>query len=70
MATQAQLNALDAAIASGELIIQYEGKRIEYRSITELMKARRFVADQLSGQSAASPGALDNRISFASFTRD
>jgi hypothetical protein len=45
---QAQLDALDAAIASGELTVKYNGKEITYRSINELVRARNIVMGQLS----------------------
>ena len=34
--TSSDLVALDRAIASGELSVAYDGKRVEYRSIAEL----------------------------------
>jgi hypothetical protein len=46
--TQAQLDALDAAIASGTMVVMYDGKRIEYRSMDELVRARRIVAAGLN----------------------
>lgn len=42
--SQAQLDALDAAIASGTLRVTYDGKTVEYRSLAELMRARALVA--------------------------
>lgn len=45
--TQTQLDALDAAIASGELIVKYDGREVTYRSFDQLVKARNFVADRL-----------------------
>lgn len=37
--TTTQLEALQAALASGELRIQFEGREIEYRSVSELKDA-------------------------------
>jgi hypothetical protein len=48
----ADLQALDAAIATGELSVQVDGRRIQYRSIEELLKARAHVASQISSASA------------------
>lgn len=59
--TQTQLDAIDAAIASGELTIEYNGERTTYRSIDELMKARAIVAGGL---------AQYDRQTYATFTRD
>lgn len=42
--TQTDLDALDSAIASGELKVQLEGRSVEYRSIDQLLKARQHVA--------------------------
>jgi ABC-type cobalamin transport system ATPase subunit len=42
------LAALDLAIASAELEVQLEGRRVKYRSTDELIKARAYVADLLS----------------------
>jgi hypothetical protein len=38
--TQAQLDALEAMIATGVLESEYDGKRIKYRSMNELIRAR------------------------------
>jgi hypothetical protein len=59
--TSADLDALDAAIAGGELIVQVNGRKIEYRSIDELLKARAHVAQQLQ---AAQPGQRRTRFAF------
>lgn len=37
--TQTQLDALEAALASGALRVTYDGKTVEYRSIAELKAA-------------------------------
>lgn len=46
--TQTDLDALDAAIASAELEVQLEGRRVKYRSTDELLKARAHVAEVLA----------------------
>lgn len=58
MATQADLDNLDRMIASGVLSTFYDGKKIEYRSMSDLMRARAHVAGQL--QAAAQPGVSRN----------
>lgn len=51
--TQADLDALDLAIASGALqVTDKDGRSTRYDSLAELLKRRSFVAQQL-GQSAA-----------------
>jgi hypothetical protein len=58
--TLTQLAALEAAYASGEQVVQYDGKRVEYRSIKDLEIALNRVrgalteAGQLPNASAAS----------------
>ena len=44
--TQADLDAIDEAIASGELVVQHsDGRRITYRSIHELKAARALILE-------------------------
>ena len=45
--SQAQLDALDAAIASGTLRVSYDGKEITYRSMDELMRVRSLAVNNL-----------------------
>ncbi|RZI94377.1 MAG: hypothetical protein EOP39_30550 [Rubrivivax sp.] len=52
--TQTDLANLDTAIASAELEVQLEGRKVKYRSTDELLKARAHVAGVLNG--AASGG--------------
>jgi hypothetical protein len=49
--TQAQLDNLEAMIAGGVLESEYDGKRIKYRSMAELIQARDMV--RASVQSAS-----------------
>jgi hypothetical protein len=46
--TTDDLTALNAAIASGELTVKHNGREITYRSIDELMKAKRTVEAELA----------------------
>lgn len=45
--THEQLVALKEAIASGELVVQYNGRRIQYRSLDEMIKAKNIIEDEL-----------------------
>jgi hypothetical protein len=45
--TQAQLDALDEAIASGTLRVKYADKEVTYRSLAEMMQLRDFMARKL-----------------------
>lgn len=59
--TQADLDALDAAIASGEKIVRVENRWVEYRSVTELQAARAHVQQVLT---SAAVGAAARRTVF------
>jgi hypothetical protein len=64
--TQAQLTGIDNAIASGELEVEYDGKRVKYRSMGELMQARATIAADLAKQS----GSGYSSSALAEFSRD
>lgn len=49
--TQADLDALDRMIVSGVLSMTYDGKRVEYRSMSDLRAARAMVASELAAAS-------------------
>lgn len=53
MAVQADLDRLDAMIASGVLSTFYDGKKIEYRSMDDLMRARAHIAAQIQAAGVA-----------------
>lgn len=57
--TQATLDALDEAIASGHLRVKYADKEVQYRSMDELLRARAHVAKQL-GQTNSRQRILTN----------
>lgn len=52
--TQAQLDALEAMIAGGVLESEYDGRRIKYRSMVELIRARDTVKAGLTAGTASS----------------
>lgn len=66
--TTTQLTAIETAIASGELTVEYDGKRVSYRSMADLMKARDTIKGEL--EAAGTMTAAFPRRSYASFTRD
>lgn len=65
--TQTDLDNINAAIATGELAVEVNGRKVVYRSIDDLLKARSAIASDLATASApASPvrrGAF--RVTFA-----
>lgn len=48
--TQTDLDALDTAIASGELTVRLADRLVTYRSIPELIQARAHVAKVINGE--------------------
>lgn len=66
--TTTQLQALEDAIASGELTVTYEGKTVTYRSIKDLMAARDFVKGEL--EAAGTITETYPRRSYAAYSKD
>ena len=64
--SQAQLDALEAAIASGTLEVRTDDKSVRYHSLDEMIKLRDVIRNQLNAD-AQTP---TSRASFASFVRD
>ena len=46
--TSADLAAVEAAIASGELEVEFDDRRGKYRSVSELMRARETIAKSIN----------------------
>ena len=63
--TTADLDRLDTAIASSELEVEVDGRRIRYRSMSELQSARAHVAGVLS--STVAGGAQQRRTGYPVF---
>lgn len=59
--TQAQLDAIEAAIASGELTVRLGDRTVTYRSMEELLQARAVIKETLAAES----GTTTDRFSFA-----
>jgi hypothetical protein len=64
--SQAQLDALEAAIASGTLEVRTGDKSVRYHSLDEMIKLRDVIRNQLN----ADAQTQTSRASFASFVRD
>jgi hypothetical protein len=62
--TQPQLDVLEGAIATGSLSCEFDGKRVTYRSLDEMMRIRETIRGALG---LTSPAA---RFSLTSFTKD
>ena len=58
----ADLTSIETAIATGELTVEIEGKRVTYRSIDDLRKARNLIMAELQASGAT---AKVTRTSYA-----
>lgn len=45
--TQTQLDVLDAAIAEGVLTVKYQDRQVTFRSLDEMVRTRKMMADSL-----------------------
>lgn len=54
--TQAQLDALESAIADGALKVKYSDKEVEYRSLEEMLKIRDTMRNDLGLNKVSSCG--------------
>lgn len=66
--TTTQLEALEAAIATGELSVTFDGKTVQYRSMDDLVKAYNFIYSKLEASGAITPART--RVSVATFSKD
>lgn len=48
--TQSQLDALDAAIAEGVLVVKYADKEVTYRSLNDMLRIRELMAKDVLGK--------------------
>lgn len=56
--TQAHLDALQAAYASGELRVSYNGHMTEYRNIADLERAMKMVRAGLAADAGTAPSRM------------
>lgn len=53
--TQAQLDAIDRALAAGVTRVTYEGNTTEYRSVDDMLKIRAIAAADVAAASGGTP---------------
>jgi hypothetical protein len=74
MFTVAQYNAICNAIGTGTLMVQYDGKRVQYHSLSDLMKAKAAIeSDLISRGLIAAPqvaGVERGGTTFAAYCAD
>jgi parvulin-like peptidyl-prolyl isomerase len=51
--TQAQLAALEAAIAEGALTVKYQDKQVTYRSLDEMIRLRNMMRREMGHSTGA-----------------
>ena len=51
--TQADLDALNAAIIGAELEVEFQGRRVRYRSVTELSQAYQHAKTEMAAQTSS-----------------
>lgn len=62
--TTTQLDAIETAIASGELKVAFDGREVIYRSMDDLIKARNTISAALQ-----SAGTVTRKRKFSYITR-
>jgi hypothetical protein len=71
--TQTDLDNINTAIATGELSVEVNGRKVVYRSVDDLMKARTVIASDLAvasntGSSTTRRGSY--RVTFTTHRGD
>ena len=62
--TTTDLAAVDAAIASGELTVEHNGRRVTYRSMGDLLQAKQTIQAELT---RTQPGRASARTGYFNF---
>jgi hypothetical protein len=69
--TLSQLQALEAAIASGHKRVTYDGKTVEYQTTEDMWKAYNRIRDELINAGLITPPANDRgRTTLVEFSRE
>jgi hypothetical protein len=68
--TQTDLDNVEAAIASGVLTCEVNGRRVTYQTTADLLRVRSAIRVYLDGQSSGSTSQLTPRYQVASFADD
>jgi hypothetical protein len=70
--TSSDLANVDAAIASGELAVEVNGKRITYRSVDELKEARTLILGDIAAAGSSAGGTRRGayRVTFTTARGD
>lgn len=60
--TSADLDALDNAIKGGELEVEMDGRRIKYQSVSQLIRLRNQIIQNMSSTTTSSVRAVRARV--------
>ncbi len=60
--TKDDLDLIDEAIASGELTVKINGREVIYRSIDDLLKARRHISRMIARQNGVKINPLSGIV--------
>lgn len=63
--SQADIDALNAAIASGERVVVLNGQSVTYRSVSDLIMARNDLQAQLNNAAQAASGKPRPKRTYA-----
>jgi hypothetical protein len=66
--TQQDIDALNAAIASGERVVVLQGQSVTYRSIDDLIKARNDLKQQMQDDALALAGRRRVKRAYAYYS--
>lgn len=62
--TQTDLDNINTAIATGEQSVEVNGRKVVFRSVDDLVKARALVSAELANASAVTASSAPRRGSF------
>ena len=60
--TTEDLDSINSAIASGELEIEYTDKKVRYRSMEDLFKAKQVIEEELNAGTSTSSAPRQRRF--------
>ena len=62
--TQIDLENINKAIATGALTVEVEGRKITYRSMTDLFRAKGSIESELAAQTTGKAAVRVSRVKF------
>lgn len=62
--TTTDLEAINAAIASGELTVRHNGREVTYRSMADLLQAKRTIEAEIAAQASGGRAGGSYRFTF------